>query len=80
MSNIYDTAPAHSVVSVTKSDSTVLASGCRALYVGTTGDLVVKCWDNSQATFKNVPAGSTLVVKAKQVLNATTAADIVALY
>lgn len=72
--------PANRVAAVTKSDSTVLC-GVRALYVGGTGDVVVKCRTGDTAvTFAAVPAGAILPVRAVQVMNATTATGIVALF
>lgn len=70
--------PASGFSAVAKSDTTVL-SGVRALYVGGTGDLAVKGADGATVTFKAVPAGMVLPIQATQVLNATTATDIVAL-
>lgn len=74
------TVAAHGAVAVTKSDSTIIPV-TRSLYIGTTGDVSVTMADgNPTIVFKNVPSGSVLPIQVSQVLNATTAADIVALY
>lgn len=63
---------------VTPSDSTRL--DCRALYVGTGGDLVVTGADDKNAvTLVNVQAGSLLPIACKYVNAATTADDIIAI-
>lgn len=64
---------------VTKSDSTAVQA--RALYVGGTGDVVIRSTAAGTAvTFKSVAAGSILPVYAYHVMAATTATDIVALF
>lgn len=76
-----NTAPAEDAVAVTKADADLPNYPTRALYIGTAGDVVVQMASRSTpVTFKSVPAGTTLVIRARQVRNATTAADIVALY
>ena len=71
-------------VAVTTSDSSDLPNGrCRAIYVGTSGNLAVQHTDggNSPVTFKNVGDGVLLPIGATRVLSTgTTAADIVAVY
>lgn len=69
-----------SVVSVTPSDTTVLAQGCKSLWIGGTGNVVVTMWDGTTATFTAVPAGTRLPVSPQLVKAATTATLIVALY
>lgn len=71
---------AANMAAVTKSDTTVV--NCRAVYVGTAGDLAVMPLNGSTAvTFKNVASGSILPVQAAKIMSAnTTAADIVALF
>jgi hypothetical protein len=66
---------------VTKSDSTDL-TGCRALWVGTTGNLHLRFLDTPSDTviLLNVPSGTLLPLQVTRVMAATTAADIVALY
>lgn len=74
-----DSGPAGGAIAVVKSDTTTIG-GCRALYVGTGGDLTVDTPAQSNVVFKAVPAGSVLPVAVLRVKAATTAADIVALY
>lgn len=69
--------PASDAFAITKSDSTVFYA--RALYVGTTGDVVVTTRAGNDVTFKAVPAGTILPVRCTKVKAATTAADIVGL-
>lgn len=71
--------PAEGAVAVGKSDTATIG-GCRALYIGTAGDVVVDTAMQSNVTFKAVPAGTILPVAALRVKAATVAADIVALY
>lgn len=71
--------PAASYQAITKSDSTVLV-GVRALYVGGTGDVVVRSPGSSTSvTFTAVPAGTILPIAAEKVMAATTATAIVGL-
>jgi hypothetical protein len=73
------TVSAHSALAVTPSDSTILPT-TRALYVGTTGNLsVVMADDENTVLFSNVAVG-IFPIQVKQVLAATTASDIVALW
>ena len=64
-------------VAVTPSNSTLI--NCVALYVGTTGNVVIDTIANTNVTFSNVPSGTTLWIKATRVKTATTATNIVAL-
>ena len=66
---------------VTPSDSTNITSPCRALYVGTGGDLNVLPLDNAAPVMMyNVPTGATLYFSAVRVYSTnTTASNIVAL-
>lgn len=60
---------------VTKSDTTVL--DYNALYIGVTGDVVIKHTASGTAvTYKNVPVG-ILPVAGVRVMAATTASEIV---
>lgn len=60
--------------------SQVTGQGCRAIFVGTGGNVVVKDpWGNA-VTFKNVASGSTLPIRTTIVTTASTAADMVALW
>lgn len=73
-----DSGPAHGAVAVVASDTTIY--GCRALWVGTTGNLTLDMPDGqTNVLFKNVPVGM-FAVGALRVKAATTAADLVALY
>lgn len=77
MSNYSD--PAQGAGAVTPDAD--LPKHCRALYVGTGGDLAVLMSDASTVTLKAVPAGSLLPIRVRRVLSdGTTASDIVALY
>lgn len=84
MSSPFDNDPATHVAAVTPSDANDLPNVSRALYVGTGGDVVLIGANASPqatgVTFKNVPAGAILPVKARKVLaTGTTASNIVAL-
>ena len=84
-SKMYDrdyTASAGSAEAVTPDDGVDLPKGCRALYVGGAGNLVVIFdKDTSSVTLTGVTAGSVLPVRIKRVLaTGTTATVIVALY
>jgi hypothetical protein len=73
-------APAQNAVAVTPAN-TDLTHECRALFVGTGGDVVLIAKNDSAAvTFANVPDGAILPVRCKQVLDSTSASDILALY
>ena len=72
--------PAKFAVAVTPSDVTVL-SPTRGLYIGTAGDLtVVTVGNGATVQFPDVPAGAILPIQVTQVLAATTAAGIVAMW
>ena len=74
-----ETFPASGAAAVTPSDSTEL--NCRALYVGTSGNVVVQMPNRDTAiTFFGVLGGTILPVSARRVMAATTASNIVALY
>lgn len=69
-------ASATSSGAVTKSDATVL--DYNALYVGSTGNVVVKHTETGSAvSYPNVPAGTILPVAGVRVMDATTATNIV---
>lgn len=72
------TAPAVRAVAITESDATVIPM-TRAIYVGGTGNLVVRMSDGNQATFIAVPVG-IMPIQVDMVLAASTATDLVALY
>ena len=67
---------------VTPTDAAAfLAYPCRALYVGSTGDIAVDDEAGNAVTFAGVPAGTVLPVRTKRVRSTgTTASAIVALF
>ena len=68
------------VEDVTPSDADDLDQVCRALYVGTGGDVAVVMRDGTAATFKNVPDGAMLDLRVRRVnATGTTADDIIAI-
>jgi hypothetical protein len=69
-----------SVQAVTPSNSTALPVGCKGLWVGGAGNVVVTMWDATTATFNAVPAGTLLKVSPQYVNAATTATNIVAIF
>lgn len=73
-----DIASAYDARSVTKSDATIIPT-TRALYIGGTGDLAVRMASGASVTFSAVAVG-IFPVQVDQVLAATTATNIVALY
>jgi hypothetical protein len=73
-----NTVAAYSAIAVTESDSTVIPV-TRSLYIGVTGDLVVRMANGETATFVAVPVG-ILPIQVDQVHAATTAESILALY
>jgi hypothetical protein len=75
----HETHPASNGVAVTKSDTTDLGL-TRALYVGGTGDVVVRFNNSTSVTFSAVPAGTILPIRVNRVMAATSATLIVALY
>lgn len=73
------TVSAHGAVAVTPSDATVFPV-CRALYVGGTGDIRLRCPDGQTITFVSVPVG-IFPIQADMVLStSTTATNMIALY
>ncbi len=75
-------APASHAAAVTPSNDTPLTTQARALYIGGAGDVALKLTDDDTAvTFKAVPVGTVLPVRAKYVMSTnTTATLIVALW
>ena len=64
---------------ITPSD-TLEFQGPVVVYVGVTGNMVVKTAGGDEVTFLNVQAGSVLPVRVKQVKSTlTTATDLIAL-
>ncbi len=74
--------PATRAAAVTPHDTNELDCVTRGIFVGTGGDLAVVMADDSAAvTFTNVPNGTILPIRVKQVLDTgTDADDILALY
>ena len=71
--------PAAGAAAITPSDSTEL--NCRALYVGSAGNVVVQMPGRDTAiTFANVQAGTFMPVSVWRVMAATTATNLLALY
>ena len=78
-----NTHPAYNYTAVTPNDSTDLSGGpCRAIYVGTGGDVTVyPKGSTTEVTFKNVATGAVLPVVAQRIrATNTTATNLVALY
>lgn len=77
-----DFSPSRNGVAVTPSDTQNLAGGaCRALYIGTTGNVSAVFPDGTQVTFNSIAAGVVLPIQALRINNSgTTASNIVALY
>lgn len=72
--------PAHYAATVTPDDSNDLATGCRALYVGTTGNIKLTTAGGNTVTFSSVPVG-VLPVRCVRVFSTnTTASNIIALW
>lgn len=77
-----DVSSAWKAIAVTKSDSTVLPDGVRAVWVGGAGDVaVIMSGDTAAVTLAAVPAGTLLPIQVSKVMSTnTTATSIVALY
>lgn len=73
------TAPAQNCFAIVPDDAADLPSVTKAIYIGTEGDVTLRAaGDASAVTFRNVPAGFILDVRAATVhATGTTAADIV---
>lgn len=72
-----DERPSDTHAAVVISDSVTLGTPCRGIYVGVGGDIVVYT-GTSTTTFKNVPTGFILPVKATRVnATGTTASNLV---
>jgi len=68
------------VLTVTKADSGSDFLVCRALYVGTGGNMQVLTEKGQTVLFKNIPDGSTIPVRCTRVFSTnSTAADILAM-
>jgi len=75
-------SPAVNGAAVTPSDATPLTQPARALYVGGAGDVtVILVGDTAAITFKAVPLGTTLWIRAATVkATGTTATNLLALW
>ena len=74
-------SPVSHAIAVTPHNTNELTYVTRAVYVGGLGDLKVTMQDSGTVTFADVPAGTTLPIRAKVVFaTGTTATDIVALW
>lgn len=73
-------APSRAVYAVVAHDSNPLPRLPKALYVGTGGDVVLRCVDDAaDVIFRNVPSGGLIRARAAYVrATGTTAADILA--
>lgn len=73
--------PAENMAAVTPHDTTALAEPCRALYVGTAGNVKIKTIMNQDITLVGAAAGTIYPVRAILVFSTgTTASDIVAIF
>jgi len=74
-------APARECFAITVSDTDDLQHVPKAIYVGGGGDLTLRAVDSAQSvSFRNVPNGTILSVRAIAVLESgTTASDLVGL-
>jgi hypothetical protein len=72
-------SPSRAPFAITPSDTLVLPTITKAIYVGTGGSVTVRGVDASaDVLYKNVPSGSYLQVRASYVrATGTTAADLV---
>lgn len=80
MANLDSISTSHDGFSITPSDSTNFTNVARAIYVGTGGNVVLVTQMGTVLTFANVPAGTTLGVRAKRVNStSTTASNLIGL-
>ena len=79
------TSPSYEFSAITPSDTTILSYNgvtmpCRGIYVGVGGSLVVKNDVGTTVTFVNATAGAIYPISCTQVLAATSATNLIALY
>jgi hypothetical protein len=74
-----DSGPASGAIAITPSD-TVTIGGCRAIYVGVTGDITIDTANQTGILFKSVPVGILPVAPLRVKATGTTATNMVALY
>lgn len=73
--------PAYSAAPITRSDTVNIGFPVRGIYVGVSGDVVLRLVDNTNVTFKNAPAGYIIPIRAIRVLlTGTTATDLVGIW
>ena len=74
--------PARQAAPIIPSDEQSLERIPKALFIGTGGDIRLRCTDDdAPVLFRNIPSGSILPVRAAQVLaNGTNATDLVGLF
>lgn len=76
-----NTAPGQYFQAVTPGAGDLPSGPCRALYVGTGGDItVVGTRDSTPVVFADVPSGALLPIQVIKVTAVSGAADIVAIY
>lgn len=74
-----DTVSAFNATAITKSDTTVIPT-TRGVWVGGAGNLAVVMNGGNTVTFTGVPAGTLMPIQVIQVLAATTATNMTAMY
>lgn len=73
-----DISSAYKAVAVTKSDSTILPDGIRALWIGGAGDVaVIMAGDTAAVTLSAVPAGTMLPIQVSKVMSTNTTATLI---
>ena len=73
--------PARSFKPVTPHDTTgIVYGGCKGIWVGGAGNLVVVDRDGTTVTFTAVPVGTLMPISPKIIKAATTATLLIALY
>lgn len=76
-----DSGPARKIRVVTPSDTVPLAPDCRALYLGTDGNISLSAENGEVCLHLNVKAGTVLPVRARYVYDTdTTITNIIAYY
>lgn len=71
-------SPASNAFAITPG-SNELAIFTRAIYVGGAGDVKLTLIGGAEVTFKSVPSGTILPVRAKKVSSDSTATDLIGL-
>lgn len=80
MTNTFLSLRAGDGFAITPSDSADLASDAAGIYVGVTGNIVLKTAGETTLTFVAVPAGTILPIDTRRVLaTGTTATSLIAL-